>query len=99
MSPLMHPAPTTHPCGAPGPLSKEQEWLLVLPLVLLLIPVLAGPSSALWRRGIGVSGTWGKHVWETLRGLRIVSVCLRVNVCVLTGLHSGVISKCWKCLF
>lgn len=75
VSPLTHPAPTTHPWDAPGSLSKEQEWLPMLPLVLLLVPVLAGPSSALWRRGTGVSRTRGKHIWERLRGLGIVSVC------------------------
>lgn len=48
----------------------------MLALVLLLIPVLAGPSSSLWRRGTGVSGTRGKHIWERLCGLGIVSVCL-----------------------
>lgn len=97
VSPLTHPAPTTYPCDAPGSFSKEQEWPPKLSLVLLLVLVLAGSSSALWRRGTGVSGTWGKHIWETLSG--IVSVHLRVNVCVCTGLHSGVISKCWKCPF
>lgn len=62
VSPLMHPAPTTHPCDAPGALSKEWEWL---PLVLLLIPVLAEASPALWRGGTGVSGTGG-NIWEKL---------------------------------
>lgn len=97
MSPLMHPAPTTYPCDAPGSFSKEQEWPPKLPLVLLLIFVLAGSPSALRRVGIGGGGTRGKHIWETLSG--IVSVHSRLNVCVCTGLHSGVISKYWKCPF
>lgn len=69
-------APSTHPCDDPGALSKEWEWL---PLVLLLIPVLAEASSALWRGGTGVSGTRG-NIWERLwpRDCK----CVRVKVCV-----------------
>lgn len=65
----------------------------MLALVLLLIPVLAGPSSSLWRRGTGVSRDTGEaHLGETVRDRE----CVFVSECVCTGLHSGVISRCWK---